>query len=1577
MSTRSNRQNQTDASPQAEGDAPTISPSGDEPASVVAPSSEPPAALTTLVQGQADILALLRETSEQQRRITALLEAAFFPREDQPRPESSQHYQGATAAQVPPPTVAPVYVEAAPREPEIRLQAPEWDGSQDKLEDFLDQCELNFEANPSKFPTDARRIMFAIGNMTGKPRTRIRNVRQQEGEDPPWMSSWRAFCADLRRVHGDPDPSYTARLQLNALRQKGSVSEHAAEFMSLTAKSHLTDQQQALMLFEQSLRPRLREKLTHVPMTDIRDFINAAIVTQRRMQVIQEATTRPAESQLRHRPPLPAVTAKREPPEGPRKMEQPPLPAKDPTRDAAERLRQHRRTNGQCFGCGGSDHLARDCPKAPQTQTLRAHAISFDNDSGTILVNPMDDGVDGFLRSEPIDNLSQLRVLAAAFWAAHRTNTPVVEQEGPVLRIHRHPTLPTYECLVSVGDMQGLALLDTGATASFITPEMVATANIPTHSLRKSVHATFLQGMSAAISRHAAVDIIINNHCITSRHRLFITPMTSHDVLLGMDWIEAARPEPNYTLRTWDLRVPHTVTVPSNPKIEKNELHNLVGRRQLVSTEEDLLVLPEPEEELLPLRASATDLAVLPPEYREYADVFDAKRADQLPPHRPHDHEINLEAGKTPPYGALYSLSHREQEELRNYLRKMQAIGFIRPSSSQAAAPLLFVPKKDGRLRPCVDYRALNAITVKDCYPIPLISEHLDRLATAKIFTKFDLKGAYNLLRIAPGHKWKTAFRTRYGSYKYLVMPFGLCNAPATFQRLMNHMLSDLLDVSVIVYLDDILVFSNNEADHHHHVCQVLDRLRKHQLYCAPDKCEFHTDSVKFLGYLVSPDGLSMDPTKVSTVLEWPPPQSIRQIQVFLGFANFYRRFIRHYSRVAAPLTDLLKGGASGKVDLPPEATAAFNRLKEAFTSAPILRHFSPTLYTVVETDASDAVVAAVLSQWHPQPGADASAEPNSRSHTLHPVAYWSQKMIPAERNYKIHDKELLAIVDACGAWRHYLHGLTRPFLIYTDHQALQYFQTKRQLNRRQARWQADLAEFDFVLHYRPGKEAVRPNALSRRHNLFPDGPSRPDPANQATLLPVNLFARAAGVHSSDPLPTEWIETLRKAANLPPNVAVRDGVPYTTEGHVYLPPQLRDKALHLLHDHPTAGHPGRKTTLHLMRQRFYWPTMVQDTDSYVASCAACRRAKHPRHKPHGYLLPSVPPDRPWSTITMDHITDLLPSLANGTTYNSILVVVDRLTKFVVFIPANKTDTAETLAYQLHRYVFSYFGLPDTIVSDRGTTFVASVWTELLRALRIKGSYSSAYHPQTNGQTERANQTLELFLRFYTAYDHSDWATLLPTAQLALNQRPSATTTIAPAIACFTFAPRAHPSIPPATSNVPSADKVRVCQDAIAKANLAVAKWFNRRRSDVSFRRGDLVLLRTKHLRSDRPSHKLSNPLAGPFKVDKVISNRAYRLLLPPSWKVHPVFHVQMLEPYPDGVRESSDAPQPTTLEDDYADFEVEGVLDSRRRAGRLQYKVSWVGYPPSWVPAEDVDRAPDLVAAYHAANPTKPAPTRR
>jgi len=344
---------------------------------------------------------------------------------------------------------------------------------------------------------------------------------------------------------------------------------------------------------------------------------------------------------------------------------------------------------------------------------------------------------------------------------------------------------------------------------------------------------------------------------------------------------------------------------------------------------------------------------------------------------------------------------------------------------------------------------------------------------------------------------------------------------------------------------------------------------------------------------------------------------------------------------------------------------------------------------------------------------------------------------------------------------------------------------------------------------------------------------------------------------------------------------------------------------------------------------------------------------------------------------MDHVTDLPPSTFLGTTYDAILVVVCRLTKFAVFIPATKADDATVLALQLHRYVFSYFGLPDDILSDRGTTFVASVWTELLRILWVRNSFSSAYHPQTDGQTERMNQSLELFLRLYTAYDHSDWASLLPTAQLSVNNRSSSATTMPPTHATLSFQPKVHPELPAPANTSPAtpAERIAICQEGIRRANDAMAKAYNRRRSDVSFRRGDMVYLRTRNLRSDRPNRKLSNPLTGPFKVDGTVGKLAYRLLLPASWKVHPVFHVEMLEPCPNDMRESSDAPQPTTLEDDYEDFEIEAILDSRRRRNRLQYQVKWVGYPKEWVPAEDVDQAPELVREFHRRYPQKDRPS--
>ena len=389
----------------------------------------------------------------------------------------------------------------------------------------------------------------------------------------------------------------------------------------------------------------------------------------------------------------------------------------------------------------------------------------------------------------------------------------------------------------------------------------------------------------------------------------------------------------------------------------------------------------------------------VPEQYHDYANVFSKTAAASLPPHRPYDHTIDLEEGATPPYGPIYSMSETELKALREHLDDALGKGFIRPSNSPAGAPILFVKKKDGSLQLCVNYRGLNCITRKNRYPLPLIGDLLDRLRSAKVFTKIDLRAGYNNVRIAPGHEWKTAFRTRYGSFEYLVMPFGMTNSPATFQHFMNDIFRNMADIFVIVYLDDILVFSDNEEDHKDHVRRVLQRLREHNLQTKLGKCTFHTDTIEYLGFIVSPAGLTMDPEKTKVVHDWPVPKNVKDIQSFLGFANFYRRFIANYSEIVVPMNRLTRKDTP--FEWGSECQKAFEDLKQAFTTAPVLTHFDPANPIVIETDGSDYTIAAILSQITPS------------DNDLHPVAFHSQTMVPAELNYEIYDKELLAIHEA------------------------------------------------------------------------------------------------------------------------------------------------------------------------------------------------------------------------------------------------------------------------------------------------------------------------------------------------------------------------------------------------------------------------------------------------------------------------------------------------------------------------------------------------------------------------------------
>ncbi len=464
----------------------------------------------------------------------------------------------------------------------------------------------------------------------------------------------------------------------------------------------------------------------------------------------------------------------------------------------------------------------------------------------------------------------------------------------------------------------------------------------------------------------------------------------------------------------------------------------------------------------------------LPEQYREYASVFSEEEINKLPEHSPWDHEINLIEGTTPPYGPIYPMSENELTVLREYLDKQLETGKIRASKSPASSPILFVPKADGTLRLCVDYRGLNKITVKDRTPLPLMSELRERVGKAKIFTKLDLRHGYNLIRIADGDEWKTAFRTKYGLFEYLVMPFGLCNAPASFQTMINAVLWTYLDDGVIVYIDDILIYSKTEEEHIRLVRAVLEKLKKANLCVALNKSSFHVTEVEYLGYIISDRGISLSEDKVKAIKAWKPPKPdaspavVRKwAQEFLGFANFYRRFIDGFSKIALPLSDLTK---QDRREWSPACDQAFETLKSRFCEAPILTHFLSEKQTVIETDASDYALGAILSQL-------------CDDDRLHPVAYHSRKFKPAEINYDIHDKEMLAIIVAFKEWEHMLKSCHKELVIYTDHKNLEYFATTKVLSRRQARWAEFLAEFWFKVVYRPGHLNTKADVLSRRRD--------------------------------------------------------------------------------------------------------------------------------------------------------------------------------------------------------------------------------------------------------------------------------------------------------------------------------------------------------------------------------------------------------------------------------------------------------------------------------------------------------------
>ncbi|GJP59416.1 hypothetical protein CLOP_g11776, partial [Closterium sp. NIES-67] len=649
------------------------------------------------------------------------------------------------------------------------------------------------------------------------------------------------------------------------------------------------------------------------------------------------------------------------------------------------------------------------------------------------------------------------------------------------------------------------------------------------------------------------------------------------------------------------------------------------------------------------------DLAEL---IRKYPEIFPDDLPTGLPPSRPEDHRIELELGAQPIVQRQFRLSQPELEELQQQLDYLLTKGFIRPSTSPYAAPILFTPKKDGGFRMCINYRALNRITIKSRYPIPRADDLLDQLRGAKFFSKIDLRGGYHQIRVAADDCHKPAFRTRYGSYEYPVMPFGLTNAPSTFQMTMNGHLKDL------------------DA--------VFTLLHKNRLITKGSKCDFLKQELEFLGHVVSTEGVKIDPKKIKTIQEWKPPTNPKELLSFLGFVNYVRRFIPNMAGLSAPLTDRLKDHDCfwwGE-----KQQAAFDQLKIALTSPPILRISDPDRPYEVVTVASDIAIGAVLLQ--------------DFGDGLQPVAYESRKLQGAEKNYTVHDKEMLAIVHAFKTWRCYLTGA--DVTVRTDHKSLQYLRAQPNLNPRQIRWLDFLeSNFHYTITYKRAWYFSHLGA-ELRFTSYPPNPRIP---RQPYLMTFRL----------------------------------------------------DK------------------TTKMLQRNYYWPNMADDVRKYVSSCTACHIMKSSHQRAAGLLQPLDPPGRPWQQVTMDYVTGL-PAGPSGN--DVILVVVDQLTKMAHFIACQQTITAEQTVRLFLTNVIRLHGLPSAIISDRDPKFTSNFWRQLWDQFGTKLQFSSAYHPQTDGQTERVNQTMEQLIRT-TCTDPSTWEQSLPLLEFAYNNATSATTNQSP------------------------------------------------------------------------------------------------------------------------------------------------------------------------------------------------------
>lgn len=875
----------------------------------------------------------------------------------------------------------------------------------------------------------------------------------------------------------------------------------------------------------------------------------------------------------------------------------------------------------------------------------------------------------------------------------------------------------------------------------------------------------------------------------------------------------------------------------------------------------------------------------------EFKEIFQPPERAMLD--RPVQHRIPTNSA-VPAKMKMRRYPPAEAQEIDKQIQELLAKGYIRESDSPYRAPIVLVNKKGGTKRMCIDYRALNKITVPNTYPLPHIDDLFKKLHGAKYFTSLDLKSGYHQIPVHPDDISKTAFGTVDGLYEYLVMPFGLTGAPATFQAYMNKILKPY-KAFVVVYLDDILIFSSSRSQHDRHIRKVLTLLQQHSLHLNSEKCEFFRTKISYLGHVISAEGLSPDPAKTEAVRNWPVPQDKTGLRRFIGLTSYLRRYIPNYAKIAGPLNQL----------------------------------------TADKT----------IFQW----------------------------TSVAERNWNTTEREAYAAVAALKHFRHYLYGSKTT--LYTDHQPLKTLQSNPNPSPKVSRWLDTISEHGTLLNIQhvPGKQNLVADALSRpglnhvdaqmgtiiAHVLCTTGRNEKECVQLSSLsvgsyvndLQVSDMKRIALGYQRDHLAQSLISYLKtpnseekptgfSSVNLQ-NFRLVNGLVYlddrptqrsTRIPRLYIPldpqdPTFRMELIDSYHSSPISGHFGRDRTYDMLRRTYYWPRMEHDVADLVRSCAICQQVKPTNQKTSGMYTALPIPEGRWHTISMDFIEGLPES--GKERYNSIVVFVDKFSKMMHAAPLRKPPRetkpleeveeedvradAEQVAKIFIETVFKHHGLPLQIISDRDRRFTSYFWEHLFDLLKTELRKSTAYHPQTDGQTEKANQVLKYMLQSHCSRKQDTWSDTLAYVEFAYNNAVNASTKFSP----FFMNYGKHPIVPAMlnnptllhTSDAKVNDFLKELTETltIAKANLEQANekyaiQGNKSRKPSQFKVGDKAYVRYEFIRFDgRRKQKLDPIYKGPFEVTELIGPNVVKLDLPASMsRMHNSINVEKLKKHVEG-----------------------------------------------------------------------------